>query len=334
MTDRLPDTGPSTSPSAYSPDFLLELYRTIYTIRLFEHRGIELYRAGLIRGYFHTYLGEEAVAAGVCAALDRRDYIVSTHRGHGHCIARGADIRRMVAEILGKETGYCKGLGGSMHIADTAGGNLGANGIVGGGIAMGVGAALGASIRGEDRVCAIFFSDGASNNGVFAESLNLAAVWNAPAVFVLENNHYAVCTPIEKSCRADHLYRIGEGFGVQSSMIDGNDVLEVFEATQEAVGLCRTMQGPVLIEAKTFRYGGHHVNDPGNYVPRERLEYFKAKDPLKVARGHALAVGGIDHERIAGVEREVEHAMDEAVAFAKDSRELSPERFFQMMEDY
>lgn len=334
MTDHTLNTGRNTSPPPYSPSFLLQLYRTIYTIRLFERRGIELYREGLIRGYFHPYLGEEAIATGVCAALEQRDYIVSTHRGHGHCIARGADLRKMVAEVLAKETGYCKGLGGSMHIADASQGNLGANGIVGGGIAMGVGAALGATIRNEDRVCAIFFSDGATNNGVFAESLNLAAVWNAPVVFVLENNHYAVCTPVEKSCRADHLYRIGEGFGVESSMVDGNDVLEVFEATQEAVKLCRTAKGPVLIEAKTYRHGGHHVNDPGSYMPRERLEYFKAKDPLKVARGHALAIGEIGEEQLTQVEREVEKSMDEAVSFAGSSRELSPERFLEMVANY
>ena len=227
----------------YSKEFLLKLYEQMLAIRIFETECVKLYRQGLIRGYFHPYLGEEAIAAGVCAALEPKDYIVSTHRGHGHCIARGADVKRMVAELLGKETGYCLGMGGSMHIADVSTGNLGANGIVGGGIALGVGAGLGAKIRGEDRVVAIFFSDGASNNGVFAESLNLAAAWDAPVVFVLENNHYAVCTPVEKSCRADDLYKIGKGFSVDSLKVDGNDVLKVYEAMQGAVKKCRAGKG-------------------------------------------------------------------------------------------
>ncbi len=181
----------------YSKEFLLQLYRTLYTIRAFEAQGIRLYRQGLIRGYFHPYTGEEAIATGVCAALTDRDYIISTHRGHGHCIARGADLRCMVAELLGRKAGCCLGLGGSMHIADLSRGNLGANGVVGANIPLGVGAALAAKLRGEDRVSVIFTSDGAANHGVFFEALNLAAIWNLPAIVVIENNQYAVSTPIE-----------------------------------------------------------------------------------------------------------------------------------------
>ncbi|MBD3391221.1 MAG: pyruvate dehydrogenase (acetyl-transferring) E1 component subunit alpha [Chitinivibrionales bacterium] len=306
----------------------------MYTIRVFESECIKLYRQGLIRGYYHPYLGEEAVGTGVCAALGKQDYIVSTHRGHGHCIARGADVKHMVAEVLGKETGYCLGLGGSMHIADITVGNLGANGIVGGGIPLGVGAALASKIRKEDRVVAIFFSDGASNNGVFAESLNLAGAWSLPVVFVLENNHYAVCTPVEKSCKADDLYTIGQGFGIESHMVDGNDVLEVYAAAQEAVAKCRKAKGPVLIEAKTYRHGGHHVNDPGAYMPQDRLEYFKSRDPVTLGKGHAMSIGKATKNDIAKIDKAVQKEMDEAVAFAKESPEMSEERFFELVENY
>ena len=322
------------SASVYSKQFLLDLYRTLYRIRVFETECITLYHRGLIRGYFHPYLGEEAIATGACAALEERDYLVSTHRGHGHCIARGARIERMIAELFGKESGYCLGLGGSMHIAEVATGNLGANGIVGGGIAMGVGAALATKIRGEDRVTAVFFSDGASNNGVFPESLNLAAVWDLPVVFVCENNHYAVCTPVEKSCRSENLAKIAEGYSVASRYIDGNDVLEVYEAMREAVAACRAGTGPVMIEAKTYRQGGHHVNDPGTYMPRERLEYFKSKEPVNVGKGYALGIGAATVKEIEETDRGVEDEIRAAIAFAQQSSEMSTGRFFELVENY
>jgi pyruvate dehydrogenase E1 component alpha subunit len=316
----------------YSKEFLEGLYRRLYTIRVFETECIRLYRQGLIRGYFHPYLGEEAIAVGVCAALQREDYIVSTHRGHGHCIAKGAELKRMAAEVMGKETGYCRGRGGSMHIADLDTGNIGANGIVGGGIPIGVGAALGISIRGSEQVVGIFFSDGASNNGVFAESLNLAAIWDLPAIFVLENNHYAVSTPIEYSSRIVDLYRRAEGYGVTAATIDGNDVLKVYEQTREAAELCRAGKGPVLIECKTYRHGGHHVNDPGLYMPKEKLEYYKQRDPVKRQRENLTQTAGCSDGRIGEIEREVERAMEEAVEFGKDSAEPSVEQFLQEVE--
>jgi TPP-dependent pyruvate/acetoin dehydrogenase alpha subunit len=313
----------------YSRDFLTELYRTLYTIRIFETRCIQLYRQGLITGYFHPYLGEEAIASGVCAALREDDYIVSTHRGHGHCIARGGKLKKMVAELFGRETGYCRGRGGSMHIADITAGNLGANGIVGGGIPIGVGAGLGIHVRGTDQVAAVFFSDGASNNGVFAESLNLAAIWNLPVLFVLENNHYAVSTPIEQTSRTPDLYRRAEGYCVSSSPVDGNDVLAVYEKAREGVLACRSGKGPVLIEAKTYRYGGHHVNDPGQYMPKEKLEYFKSKDPVKTGRKYLLTQGRMSEEAISALEAQVEREMDEAIEYAKNSPEPSVEEFLE-----
>lgn len=314
---------------AYSREFLEQLYRTIYTIRIFETQCVKLYRQGLIIGYFHPYLGEEAIATGVCAALRENDYIVSTHRGHGHCIARGGQLKKMVAEVLGRETGYCRGRGGSMHIADVETGNIGANGIVGGGIPIGVGAGLGISIRGSDQVAAIFFSDGASNNGVFAESLNLAAIWDLPVIFVLENNQFAVSSPIEEMSRIPDLHKRAHGYGVDASMIDGNDVLEVFEETKKAIQTCCVGKGPVLIEAKTYRHGGHHVNDPGLYMPKDKLEYYKAHDPLTIAKQHLLDKSDCTERDIAEIENQSNLAMSEAVEFAKSSPQPSVESFLE-----
>ena len=316
----------------HSKDFLAQLYKTLYTIRLFETSCIQLYRQGLIRGYLHPYLGEEAIATGVCAALREEDYIVSTHRGHGHCIARGGELKRMVAEMAGRETGYCRGRGGSMHIADIAAGNLGANGVVAAGIPLGVGAALGAAIRGEERVTAVFFSDGAANNGTFAEAMNLAAIWDLPVILVLENNQYAVSTPVEQVSRGADLYKRGEGYGVECFTVDGNDVLEVYERTAQARVRCCESKGLVLIEAKTYRHGGHHVNDPGEYMPRDRLEYYKAKDPLLIGRRYLLEEGGSTEEEVAAIEAVVQAEMEAAIAFAKDSPTPSVAAFLKEVE--
>jgi len=316
----------------YSRQFLEELYRTLFTIRVFETECIKLYRQGLIIGYFHPYLGEEAIATGVCAALRADDYIISTHRGHGHCIAKGGELKKMVTEVLGREAGYCRGRGGSMHIADLETGNIGANGIVGGGIPIGVGAGLGIHVRGGDQVVAIFFSDGACNNGVFAESLNLAAIWDLPVLFVLENNQYAVSSPIEEMSRIPDLHRRAEGYGVAAYTVDGNDVLAVYEKTTEAVEACRSGKGPVMVEAKTYRHGGHHVNDPGLYMPAARLEYYKERDPVKLAREHLATKGQCNERDIAAIEQQVLEAMEQAVEYAKDCPAPSVEEFVKEVE--
>ncbi|MFH1569252.1 MAG: thiamine pyrophosphate-dependent dehydrogenase E1 component subunit alpha [Gemmatimonadota bacterium] len=308
-------------------DLLARMYRTLYTIRVFENACVQLYRRGLIRGYLHPYVGEEAVAVGVCAALRADDYIVSTHRGHGHCIARGGRLPEMVAEITGKEPGYCRGRGGSMHISDIDTGNLGANGVVGAGIPLGVGAALGAHIRGEDRVAVVFFSDGAANNGVFAESLNLAAIWNLPVLLVLENNQYAVSTPIEQSSRDPDLYHRGAAYGVESFGVDGNDVVEVYERAVEACARCRRGDGPVLMEAKTYRHGGHHVNDPGQYMPADRLAHYKERDPLVLGKRHLMEEGGTTEDEVVQMEAEVDAEMEAAIAFAQASPEPDIDAF-------
>jgi TPP-dependent pyruvate/acetoin dehydrogenase alpha subunit len=314
---------------AYSREFLEQLYRTLYTIRVFETECIKLYRQGLIIGYFHPYLGEEAIATGACAALREDDYIVSTHRGHGHCIARGGQLNKMVAEVLGRETGYCKGRGGSMHIADIATGNIGANGIVGGGLPIAVGVAMGVHVRDGDQVTIIFFSDGACNNGVFAESLNLAAIWNLPVVFMLENNQYAVSSPVEEMSRVPDLYKRGEGYGVEAHQVDGNDVLAVYEKTCEAVDTCRLGKGPVLLEAKTYRHSGHHVNDPGAYMPKERLEYYRARDPIKIARSNLIEHARCTDQDIEAIEQQINQQMEKAIEFGKNSAQPSVEAFLE-----
>lgn len=316
-----------------SDELLKKMYRQMYTIRQFETQCIKLYRKGLIRGYFHPYLGEEAIAVGVCAALRKEDYIISTHRGHGHCIAKGASVDRMIAELLGKETGYARGRGGSMHIADFETNNLGANGIVGGGVSLGTGAALASKIRDDGRITGIFFSDGGSNEGIFTESLNLGAIWDLPIIMIIENNHYAVSTPVEETSRSNDLYKRAEGYGVPSWPVDGNDVVAVYEKTMEAVKLIHEDRGPVVIEAKTFRHAGHHVNDPGAYMPKEKLDYYRSKDPVDVI-GKNYMLEKFSEAEIKNIEKSVDEEIEEAIEFAKRSPEPNVEEFIKEVRGY
>jgi TPP-dependent pyruvate/acetoin dehydrogenase alpha subunit len=305
------------------------MFRKAYTIRQFELTCIELYREGFIRGYFHPYLGEEGIAVGAIAAVRHDDYIVSTHRGHGHCICKDADLKQMAAEIMGRETGYCKGRGGSMHIASLDDHNLGANGIVGGGIPIATGAALGMKMKKGDHVVLSFFSDGAANNGIFGESLNLAAIFNLPVIFVLENNHYAVSTPVAYSCKLDDLARRADGYGLPGISVDGNDAVAVYLETKNAVSRARRGDGPTLIEAKTYRHGGHHVNDPGLYMDKKLMEKWKARDPVNLLRERIA-----DEASVKQIESEVESELAQAVEFAKNSPPPSVEEFLKSIESY
>ena len=297
---------------------LLEMYETTATIRRFEQRAIEQYRIGNIRGYLHPYLGEEAIAVGSIAALEPDDYIVSTHRGHGHAIAKGHDVSRMMAELFGKETGYCHGRGGSMHVASRSVRNLGANGVVAGGLGIATGAGLAIKQRGGSEVVVAFCSDGGSANGMWHESMNLAAIWDLPVIFVLENNQYAVSTPIRDSARVEHLSTRAAGYGMPGVTVDGNDAAIVYGAMQEPVRRARAGEGPSLVECMTFRHGGHHVNDPGLYLPADELAKWKSRDPLILLR-ERLARTGVDEAEIAAVDERVEQRMDEAVEFASES---------------
>jgi pyruvate dehydrogenase E1 component alpha subunit len=271
---------------------------------------------------------------GVCAALGPQDYLTSTHRGHGHCIARGADLRRMTAEITGRRTGYCQGRGGSMHIADVSQGNLGANGIVGGSTAIGIGAALGARMQGRDSVCVVFTSDGGVTNGTFGEALNLAGAWNLPVIFVVENNQYAVSTPVHEATREPELHKRAAGYGVEGIRIDGNHVLEVYEAARERVQRCRDGGGPFVIEALTYRHAGHHVNDPGAYMPEDKKEYYRKMDPCLRGRQYLMELGGASAQEVAALETEVEQAMEDAVAFAQQSAEPEVREFCEQIREY
>ena len=299
-----------------SREVLETIFRTTYAVRQFETEGIKLYRQGLIRGYFHPYLGQEGIASGACAALRKGDFIASTHRGHGHCIAWGAEINRMMAELLQKRTGYCQGYGGSMHIADITTGNLGANGIVGAGTPLGVGAALAAQVRGSDAVTVTFSTDGGSNNGTFMEALNLAAIWNLAFILLVENNQYAVSTTIEESTREPNLYKRGDALGVESHQVDGNDPLAVYHVTRDAAQTCRDGRGPVLIEARTYRH-----------MPADRLAYYKERDPVDSARKSLLDLSDTGEDEVKAMQAEIDKEIADAIAFAKASDEVTVEEF-------
>jgi len=314
---------------AVSSEILLGMYRNIYATRHFELMCMDLYRQGFIRGYLHPYLGEEAIAAGACAALRPDDYIVSTHRGHGHCISKGADFKKMFAEIIGRETGYCRGRGGSMHISSKEDNNLGANGIVGAGIPIGTGAAMGIKVRKTDQVVIVFFSDGAANQGVFPESMNFAAAFDLPVIYMLENNHYAVSTPVERSFGNCDLACKGPAYGIPGVCVEGNDAVEVYNATKSAVERAMKGEGPTLIEAKTYRHGGHHVNDPGLYMDQELLTQWKAKDPVDILKKKIK-----DKKKLKAVEEKVDQELVEAVEFAKNSPEPSVDEFLASIPNF
>lgn len=318
----------TTSPTI-DTQVLLEMFQSAYKARRFEQRCIELYREGTIRGYLHPYLGEEGIAAGVCAAIGKDGYITSTHRGHGHCIAKGADLKLMMAEITGKATGYCKGRGGSMHISSKADNNLGANGIVGAGIPIATGAALGIKVRKSRQVVACFFSDGASNNGVFGESLNLAAIFRLPVLYVIENNHYAVSTPIAYSSKVSDLAQRADGYGIPSVIVDGNDAVAVYQAAKDAVERALQGDGPTVIEAKTYRHSGHHVNDPGLYMDQEIVAEWKAKDPVERLRT------ALNDEALAQrTEADIDAELERAIEFAKQSPEPDVEEFLASLPNF
>ena len=252
-------------------------------IRHFEEQIFEVYTSGLMHGLAHLYIGEEAVAVGVCTALRDDDFITSTHRGHGHCVAKGGKLDEMMAEVMGRVTGICRGKGGSMHIADMSVGILGANGIVGGGFGIATGAALSVKLRKTDQVAVCFFGDGASNQGIFFEVMNYAAIWDLPIVYVCENNQYGEYTATDAVTAGDTIADRAKPFGIPGSTIDGNDVEVVYEAANEAIQRARTGDGPTLIECMTYRHRGHHVGDPGDgyRLEEERQEWQEESGELK-----------------------------------------------------
>jgi acetoin:2,6-dichlorophenolindophenol oxidoreductase subunit alpha len=304
---------------------LEELLLRMWQIRAFEVRAMELFEENLIRGSVHPYVGMEAIAVGACAALGPGDFITSTHRGHGHCIAKGLDLRLMMAEIIGREDGYCRGRGGSMHITAIDKGMLGADAIVAGSSAIAVGAAHGLRLQGRDGVVLCFFGDGAANQGILHEACNLGAVLSAPAVFVCENNEWAISTPAAASTRITNIADRAVGYGIPGIVTDGNDVLGVRAVTSEAVARARAGEGPTLIEAKSYRVTPHSAATKTDLRPVEELDAWRARDPILGFSRHLAEEHGLEPARLEQIEEQARRDVEEAVEFALASPRPEPE---------
>ena len=301
------------------PDQLLEMYAAMLRVRLFEERARELYAGGRIPGFIHLSVGQEAVAVGVCAALRRDDYLLSTHRGHGHLIAKGGSLRALMAELYGKATGCCKGKGGSMHIADASVGYLGANGVLAAGCVLAPGVGLSIQMRKTDQVVVAIFGDGAANRGPFHEGVNLAALWRAPAVFVCENNRWASTTAQAVSTAGGSIAQRAAGYGIPGVTVDGNEGLAVFEAVGEAVARARRGEGPSLVEAQTIRWLGHYEGDPQLYRGKDEVAEGRSRDPVGRLRQVLEERNLLDAAHAVRIEAAVKGEIDDAVAFAEAS---------------
>ncbi len=304
---------------------LEELLLRMWRIRAFEIRAMELFEEKLIRGSVHPYIGMEAIAVGVCAALGPDDYITSTHRGHGHCVAKGLDLKLMMAEIIGREDGYCRGRGGSMHITAMDKGMLGADAIVAASSPMAVGAGYGLRLQGRDSVVVCFFGDGASNQGVLHEACNLGAVLSAPVVFVCENNEWAISTPVAESTRIEDIAVRAAGYGFPGVVVDGNDVLAVREVTAEAVTRARAGDGPTLIEAKSYRVTPHSAATKTDLRPPQELDAWRARDPILRFSRYLSEEAGVEPARLEEIEEHARRDVEEAVEFALASPRPEPE---------
>ena len=297
---------------------------TMWTIRRFEEAVDDLFARGLMHGTMHLCIGQEASATGACLALRTDDAITSTHRGHGHCIAKGADLTRMMAELLAKETGYCRGRGGSMHIADAATGNLGANGIVAGGIPIAAGAALAFQMRREDRVVACFFGDGASNEGAFHEAVNLAAIWKLPVVFICENNKYGMSFSTEKSMAIENISDRAAASGIPGVTGDGNDLDAVHDAVSTAVARARAGEGPTLVENLTYRWKGHSKSDKNLYRTKEEIADWRSKDPILRFEAQVKEAGVLTDEEVQQIRTQAMEQMRDAVRQANAAPDADP----------
>jgi acetoin:2,6-dichlorophenolindophenol oxidoreductase subunit alpha len=300
---------------------LLWMYKTMVTIRGFEEKAFDLFKRGLVRGSIHFYIGEEAMATGACGAIQPGDAITATHRGHGQCIAKGANVNLMLAELLGKATGYCKGKGGSMHIADVDAGILGANGIVGGGIPLATGAALAFRLQKAPKVVLCFFGDGASNQGGLLESANLASIWKLPVVYICENNHYGMSMCVLDSVACPNIADRAVAFGMPGVVVDGNDVLAVHEAVTAAVARARDGEGPTFIEGKTYRWMGHYSGDAELYRTKEEKEGWMKKDPIARFEKILFERKILDDAKAQALRQEAEKQLEAAEKFAIESPE-------------
>jgi pyruvate dehydrogenase E1 component alpha subunit len=298
---------------------LVKVYQKMLEIRYFEEKVYDLYGQNLVPGTIHLYAGQEAVAVGVCANLRKDDYVTSTHRGHGHCIAKGAKLEKIMAEILGKKTGYCKGKGGSMHIADFSVGMLGATAVVGAGIPIAAGAGLSIKLRGIDQVVACFFGEGASNQGTFHEGINMASIWALPVLFVCENNLYAMGTRQSRVMAIENVADRAAAYGIPSRVVDGNDVLAVYDVAHEAVERARKGKGPTLIECKTYRHKGHSRFDPATYRSKEEVEEWLKRDPIPRFKAKLLEMNVLTEKRAKEIEERIITDVEKAVKFAMES---------------
>jgi len=311
--------------SSLKAEEMIGLYRTMCRIRAFETKVQELFAANMIPGFVHLSIGEEAVAAGVSSVLRHDDFITSTHRGHGHVLAKGAEPRRMMAELFGKRTGYCKGKGGSMHIADFGVGVLGANGVVAGGFPIAVGAGLSCKLRGTDQVVVCYFGDGASNRGPVHEAMNMASIWKLPVLFVCENNQYASTTAMSYSTSVERIAVRASGYSMPGVTVDGNDVLAVRDAAAQAADRARRGEGPTLLEAMTYRWQGHFEGDPQRYRTKEEVEEAKVRDPILKLAAALRKKKLLPKELEDKIQNEVQLEMEEAVRFAQESPYPEPE---------
>jgi len=298
---------------------LVQMYKQMLTIRRFEEKVAEFLAQGTIHGTGHLYIGEEAIAVGACRAIKNEDYITSTHRGHGHCIAKGADLNKMMSELLGKETGYCRGKGGSMHIADVGTGNLGANGVVGGGIPIACGAGITIKMKKLKRVVLCFFGDGAVNQGVFHESLNLASVWDLPVVFICENNLYAMSTATKIAFKIKDLSLRAASYGMPGVKVDGNDVLKIYEEVIKAASRARDGRGSTFIVCDSYRWKGHSRSDAERYRTKKEVMEWKKRCPIERFKKYLLDRGYLNREVAEQIEGEVNLSIQEAVDFAQKS---------------
>lgn len=303
---------------------LIKIYETMLTIRKFEEKALFLFENNKLRGSVHLCIGQEAIAATVCSLLKDEDYITSTHRGHGHCIAKGAEPGKAMAELMGKATGYCKGRGGSMHIADLTKGNLGANAIVGGGIPIAVGGALAAGMKKTGQVAVAFFGDGASNQGTFHEGINLAAVWKLPVIFICENNGFGISVPLKESTSVYDIGVRGTAYGIPGITIDGNDVFAIDETVKNALARAKAGDGPTLIECKTYRWMGHWTGDPQVYRTKEEVEEWKKKCPIKRLKEYMIENSVLSVSEIEAMDRSIHNLIEEASEYALGSPEPDP----------
>ena len=308
---------------------LLEMYKTMIKIRLVETKVMKLFEQSEMPGFIHSYIGEEAVAAGICFNLNQKDMITSTHRGHGHLIAKGCKLDLFFAELYGKSTGYCKGKGGSMHVADLDLGILGANGVVGAGAPIASGAALSMKMKNENNVAVAFVGDGAVNIGPFHESLNLASVWALPVVFVVENNGFADFIRTEDHLNIDKISKRAAGYGMPGHTVDGNNVEEVYEISKDAILNAKNGKGPTLIECVTYRHRGHYEGDPQPYRTKEEVDEWKKKDPIKLTEKILLDNKILNNEIINSITNEINNEIEDAVNFARNSSEPELEESFK-----